>query len=272
MKYKEFDIIYQKVLDEIYEYWTPEMQKELSIHNYAWSTEIFDFKSYLQRSSIRFFKAYQTFADKGLDQKICDVGGFWGVFPLTLKELGFNVTMTESLQYYSESFNKLFKFIKTKDVNVVDFDPFQKKATNPDSFDVVTVMAVLEHYPHSLKYFMENTKSMVAPDGLLYLEVPNIAYWPKRIKHLLGGTPLMNVEVIYKSDIPFIGHHHEFTMGELKQLTELSKLEIVDEIYYNYSPQKSIARKIIWGIMENMINPILPDTCECIAIACKKKL
>ena len=106
LSFQSFNKIYQDVVLDVYKYWTPQMQVEIAAHNYGWNPGLLDVKIYLQASSVRFYKAYQSFVGRGDVQTVCDVGGFWGVFSITLKELGYDVSMTESLQYYSDSFSE----------------------------------------------------------------------------------------------------------------------------------------------------------------------
>jgi len=271
LTFRKFDGVYQEVLEKIYAYWTPQMQQEIALHNYGWRPGLFDFKEYLRTSSIRFYHAYRSFDKNNEVRTVCDVGGFWGVFPLTLKRLGYDVTMTESLNYYSNSFNDLFSFIKSEDVRIIDWDPFEPKAKKLNLFDAVTVMAVLEHYPHSLKSFMKNITSLINADGSLYIDVPNIAYWPRRIKLLYGRTPLTPLEVIYNSEMPFIGHHHEFTMAELLSLASLSGLDVRAKSFFNCPKKITSIKTRLWTAMDAIVYAILPDACECLALSCKKK-
>jgi 2-polyprenyl-3-methyl-5-hydroxy-6-metoxy-1,4-benzoquinol methylase len=270
LSFSEFDVIYQESVRIVFEHWTEAMQAELAAHCHAWGPGLYDFKNYLEVSSIRFYKAYRSFADEGISQSICDVGGFWGVFPLTLKKLGFDVSMTESLKYYGQSFSNLFDCIAEHGVTIFDYDPFEPDAVSPGQFDVVTVMAVLEHYPHSLKTFMENVRGMLGPGGKLYLEVPNIAYWPKRIELLRGRTPLAQLSDIFQSDTPFIGHHHEFTIAELRDLVRLSRMSIVSEDFYNYTLPASpgLKKRIRFPLMFLMFS-LLKDSRECMAVLCQ---
>ncbi|MBI4530045.1 MAG: methyltransferase domain-containing protein [Candidatus Latescibacteria bacterium] len=243
----------------------------MAVHNYGWTLGLTNFEVYLCASSIRYYKAYLSFAGDKNARRVCDVGGFWGVFPVTLKELGYDITMTETLQYYSDAFGDLFKFIADRGVNILDYDPFQPGVPIPGCFDVITVMAVVEHYPHSLKYFIQNIMAMIHPGGTLYIEVPNIAYWPKRLNLLFGRTPLVPLKDIFTSEIPFIGHHHEFTISELRDLVQLAGLSLLSEDYFNYSPNNLPSLKTILRYPTRFLAfLLLKDTQELLAVVCQK--
>jgi len=270
VSFQVFKKIYQEILKTFYQFWTPQMQMDMALHCHGWHPCRFDVRTYLQASMIRYYTSYCSFAREENIQTLCDVGGFWGVFPTTMKTIGFEVTLTESLKYYGDSFEGLFDLIRKRGVKIVDYDPFQQGSA-PGHYDVVTVMAVLEHYPHSLKTFMGNVIAMMKPEGSFYIEVPNIAYWPKRIAFLHGQTPLVPIEDIYKSNVPFIGHHHEFTISELRDLAELSNLRIVKELFYTYSVKGSILTRFFQAPMATSIQLIRPPTRECLAVLCQRK-
>ena len=269
ISFKEFNKIYQGIVEEVYRYWTAQMQKEMALHCHNWGPDRFNVKTYLQASVIRYYIAYHSFAEQESCHTFCDVGGFWGVFPITLKKFGLEVTLTESLKYYGTSFSSLFNFIGEQGVNIIDYDPFQMDPFL-DQFDAVTVMAVLEHYPHSLRVFMKNLTSMMRPEGKIYIEVPNIAYWPKRRNLLLGKSPLTPLQEIYQSETPYIGHHHEFTISELKTLVELSDLRIEREFFFTYSSSGDPWERVCYKPVETIIQWIWPETRELLAVLCRK--
>ncbi len=269
LSFPEFDAVYQSSVEDIWPHWNAEMQAEIARHCVAWAPERMDFLSYLRLSSIRFYKAYCSLAETG-GKRVCDVGGFWGVWPVTIKKLGFDVAMTETLKYYGGSFTPLFEQIRKSGVTIYDYDPFSPDSELPIRFDLVTVMAVLEHYPHSLKTLMQNVKGIAATNGRIYLEAPNIAYWPKRIGLLRGQTPLAQMADIYQSEEPFIGHHHEFTISEMRDLAHLSGLKIITEDFYNYSLTGTNTLKLLVRYPLMSLAFLISKTSrECIAITCE---
>jgi len=269
LSFKEFDAVYQHSLTEIWQFWNDDMQRELARHCMAWAPGRIDFRQYLRLSSIRFYHAYLALLRTG-GATVCDVGGFWGVWPVTLRRLGYEVAMTEALKYYGSSFDALFECIRSKGVAIYDFDPFSTDALPDKRFDLITVMAVLEHYPHSLKTFVGNVKAMTVDYGAIFFEAPNIAYWPKRIGMLRGRTPLAAIEDIYNSDVPFIGHHHEFTRAELRDLARLAGLIVLDEYSYCYSlaDKNAIKLALRYPVMSAVF--LLSKTSrECVAMLCR---
>jgi 2-polyprenyl-3-methyl-5-hydroxy-6-metoxy-1,4-benzoquinol methylase len=268
LPFHEFDRVHQETVREVYAHWNPGMQERLAVNCRSWAPDVFDFRNYLQASSIRFYRAYCQLAALAPGRRVCDVGGFWGVLAVTLQALGFDVTMTESLGYYGGAFDPLFRAIERHGIAVVDYDPFVPDQRLPSRFDAATVMAVIEHYPHSLKPFLVNVKDLLHPGGIIYIEVPNIAYWPKRVAFLRGQTPLADARMVFQSAVPFVGHHHEFTIDELRAVAELAGLEVVGEDFFNYSLQPSWERRLRRPV-ETLAFALVPSTRECLSVTCR---
>ena len=267
ISYSEFREAYEAAVSDIWSHWNSDMQSEIARHCHAWGPGLTDFKLYLDVSMVRFYYAYRALKPRA-GQTICDIGGFWGVWPLTLRALGHDVSMTETLRYYAGSFDALFDHIRSKGVVIYDFDPFDTEAKLSQTFDLVSVMAVIEHYPHSLRTFMQNVRSILSPDGKAYLEVPNIAYLPRRLALLLGRSPLAEISDIYRSEVPFIGHHHEFTIGELRELARLSGFAVEDEYFLNYTPGSATGLRKLARIAAKVPFSLFKETREVVAILC----
>lgn len=272
MTFAEFKRIYDEAVDLVLGRFTPQMQNEIALHNDGWRVGRMDLRRYLQASAERYFRAYCALQDGGA-RNVCDVGGMWGVFPLTLRRIGYPATMTEALRYYSQAFDEVFGLLSAEGVEIIDYDPFDPAAEPIGRFDFVSLMAVLEHYPHSPRHLLENVKRMLNPTGTCYIEVPNIAYWPKRIGLLFGETPLPDISEIYRSEVPFTGHHHEYTMRQLNEVTELAGLRITGRATYNYSIRSLSLRGAIRRPVVHFLGAIayrlFPNTRELIAVRCR---
>lgn len=261
ISFKEFQQIYNKHLNVIYSFWTPEMQANIAKHNLGWADT--NFEEYLKKSVKRFYIAYKNIPENATT--CCDIGGFWGIYPIVLKELGYDVIMTESMKFYDDGFKKLFNYIEEQGVKILDIDPFTEKFNSTIEFDYISVMAVLEHIPHSISFFMNNIKSIIKKTGSLYIEVPNIAYARKRIDLVLGKSPLPNIQTIYESASPFIGHHHEYTLNELKKIYTLNELSISNVECYNYSMDITLIKLIRYPI-SNFAFAFIPTSREVLAV------
>jgi 2-polyprenyl-3-methyl-5-hydroxy-6-metoxy-1,4-benzoquinol methylase len=261
--FDDFQRGHRDVVEEVLRHLTPDMQELIARHNAGWRTGEYDFRNYLMRSAIRNFKAFEALSshDPGVTT-VCDVGGFWGVLAVTLARRGLDVTMTETLRYFSGAFDPLFDFVRSEGVRIHDYDPFSNDAGVIGSFDAVTIMALLEHYPHSLKAFMHNLRGLLAPHGMLFVDVPNIAYLHRRLQLLRGETPLPPIRHIFESRVPFTGHHHEFTVAELRELAELAGFEVVKEDAYNYSGSTlklgSLPKSLLRGRADEVFLNLLP--------------
>jgi len=265
-----FEAVYRTAADALCDLWTPAMQERLAVHCHGWRPGAFDFGRYLRASWMRYYIAYRSIAESGECRTVCDVGGFFGVFPATLAGLGFQVTMTESLGYYAGAFDPLFGYLMEKGVTVVDYDPFEVDRP-PGRFDAVTVMAVLEHYPHSPKRFMANVVAMTRERGYVYIEVPNIAYWSKRVDLLRGRTPLSPLLDIFHSEVPYLGHHHEYTTAELKDLATWSGLRVIRVRHFNYSPQGTPWQRLRANPLETLALAVLPEAREVVSVLCRRE-
>jgi hypothetical protein len=140
---------------------------------------------------VRFYRAYLQLAALAPGRRICDIGGFWGVFAVTLQAIGFDVTMTESLGYYGGAFDPLFRAIEARGIAVVDYDPFAPDQRLPARFDAVTVMAVISS---SLRPFLASV-------GLQRGRDRAHQYRTSRAKasSSQGQAPLTDARMIYES-------------------------------------------------------------------------
>ena len=268
---REWDEAYREAVELVWRHWSPPMQGEIARHCAGWAPGRFDFRVYLDASVERFRRAYEGAVVRTGAASVCDVGGFWGVFPLTLAMLGYQASMTEALGYYSSAWDGLFAALRGAGVEVIDYDPFAAAEPLPRRWDAVTALAVLEHYPHSPASFLRAVAGGVRPGGVVYLEVPNIAFWPKRLAMLRGRSPLPPVADVFASATPFTGHHREYTAAELAEVAELAGLEVVATGFFNYSPPPGGVRGTLRRPVDALVYALFPRTRECLSIACRPR-
>lgn len=225
-------------------------------HNPAWGPGRFDLAGYLGASEIRYGQALRLFnagAARGAGlkaAKVLDVGGFMAVFPLTLARCGVTVALAEKYGYYAGAFDRLADFLRAEGITIHDEDFSESEVDVGERFDLVTNMAVLEHLASSPRQMLLNMKRHLQPQGRLLLEVPNLAYWPKRVQLLRGQTIHPDIQVVYDAEVPFIGHHREYTMDDLRRLAQLAGFELDEMVSFNYTPWQDRSLKqrlfLIW--------------------------
>lgn len=177
--------------------------------------------------------------------------------------------MTETLCYYSQGFDPLFDYLRNEGVKIINWDPFDHPLGKEYGyFDTVMLMAVLEHFPHSPEPILRNLHSIMSDRAVLLVEVPNIAFWPRRINLMRGVTPLAPIADKWNSKTPFIGHHHEYTLGELEQLVTLAGLKILRRGSFNYSITGSLFRRLLTNPIQTVATSMLPNARECLFVVC----
>lgn len=107
-------------------------------------------------------------------------------------------------------------------------------------FDVILLMAVVEHLNGSPEGLLGKIRNIIKPNGFIYLDVPNIAEFTKRIMLLTGRSPLPAYRAFYESDYPFMGHNREMTIAEVSYMLDRSGFAVemlkCDDYYYNKNP------------------------------------
>ena len=148
------------------------------------------------------------------------------------------MTLSEKFAYYYGAFDDLRGFLEGEGIEVWDEDLTEPlDPPRAERFELVTALAILEHLPSTPRPLMENLTALLAPEGELLLEVPNIAYWPKRVRALLGGSVHPPLRDVHDAAIPFTGHHREYTAAELRELIDWSGLHVDALTAYNYTPE-----------------------------------
>jgi hypothetical protein len=102
-------------------------------------------------------------------------------------------------------------------------------------YDVVLCMGVIEHIPSSPRPLLDTLNRVLRPGGLLVVDTPNLVHLYNRQKFARGETVLAEIEAQYETELPFEGHHREYTIPELVwMLRRIGHSQISVEAF-NYS-------------------------------------
>ena len=169
---------------------------------------------------------------------ILDIGFFIPVIPLALSKLGFCVTALEKLSLYDGALDDIITHATQQySITVLDFDLFEDEPDNLRArFNVILLLAILEHLNGTPRYLLEKVKSLLCPDGHVIVEVPNVSSLSKRVYLLLKGIPpCPSFDGFYHSDYPFTGHNREYTIQDVRNTLAWSGFEIVDVQAFHHS-------------------------------------
>ena len=203
-----------------------------------------NFKSAFEHTRKHFpFKGYMSNIEKYESQvdtvvkylkpggKILDFGCGPMDFNGILQSMGYLCTGYDDL---SDEWHKI-ESNKIKIYNYVDKLGMKlDKATEkgflyPDEeFDMFMTHDVMEHIHDSPKDMLIDGLRKVKPGGYLYITVPSAVNIKKRFNLLRGITNYPSFEQYYWHPKPWRGHIREYSRNDLKKLTELLELELVE--------------------------------------------
>ncbi|MEQ8971773.1 MAG: hypothetical protein RIE73_15425 [Coleofasciculus sp. C1-SOL-03] len=210
---------------------------DISKHNSAYRNYSNDkFKNFVEVEKRRFIKVLNVITEDKCHGKICDLGCFIPYVPMALSLLGYQVQIVDKYELYGSRFkHSILKLAETHSIEVNDMDILQDEFTNLAKNDIVLLMAVVEHLSGSPENLMNKVQQIISPNGFIIFEVPNIAEFAKRIKMMLGNSPLPPYETYFHSDYPFTGHNREMTVAEVIYLMDKTGFEIEWLHCYDYS-------------------------------------
>jgi hypothetical protein len=96
-------------------------------------------------------------------------------------------------------------------------------------------MGVIEHVPHTARVLLEPLNRILKPGGLLIADTPNLVQLPNRQKIARGESVAPPIDIQYHAEIPFEGHHREYTVDEMVWMAQEIGHEVVAVDLYNYS-------------------------------------
>ena len=196
--------------------------------------------------------------------EVCDYGCMLPFLPTALSLLGYKVTIVDRYEYYGDAFkNSVTKYCAENNLRVIDLDILNDPFDTIKVSDISLNLAVVEHLNGSPKDLINKIRSKTKDDGLFIFDVPNIANFVKRVRSLMGYSPLDDYNDYLEAPYPYMGHNREMTVSEVKALMRAANFDIKYIETYDFNPFSTVTRK---GRFIKSLKPIIPakNLGECI--------
>ena len=173
--------------------------------------------------------------------RVLDIGAGAGVMAAALQAQGASVTAVDSWLPYTEhaaaqgeqfmhrmgTRQRIIERFARLGIAACEVDIAREPLPFADgSFDMVLLLAVIEHLPGSPRHALAEARRVLKPGGVLAIEVPNIAALRNRIKLGLGHSIHFGLDEWYRSE-PFLGHYRELTRSELLHYAAWLELQVL---------------------------------------------
>lgn len=261
----ERDARFWRIFNESYEELLPYLRQlditELNRHNPVFEEGFVEGPMHPENSEwIRYQKTFQLMdklsKEAGRPLKVLDFGMQTGVLSLTFSRSGQDLYAADDFDFYGPSFTplheKLMESITVKTIEGVYEIPYED-----DFFDVVSLLAVIEHLPDSPKKLLGEIRRVLKPGGTLIVDTPNSASAYKRILFFLRGVCVFpELKPYFDSEIPFTGHHREYNPAELRQVLEWSGFQVEQFDVFEQRPYKidsllTLVQKVMMALVES---------------------
>jgi len=156
---------------------------------------------------------------------------------VALRRLGYEVVACDRYESYGNAFAEYVGLMQGEGVEIVSTvrEAELERIASLGSFDVVLAAAVVEHVPHTPRPLLEALFGALRPGGVLLLDTPNVArYWNRRLLER-GETIFQPIADQYDTEIPWEGHHREYTASELRWLLERVGCVEVESEFLDYN-------------------------------------
>jgi 2-polyprenyl-3-methyl-5-hydroxy-6-metoxy-1,4-benzoquinol methylase len=235
----------------------------LDAHNAAFSREFF--AGYLRQSTIRVVHLIEHLRAAGMTGgAVLEVGALFGQFATALKRAGYDVTVVDRYRSQNGAFDEYVRYFRELGIRVVEADRDDEAAriASLGRFDAVISMAVVEHIPHTPREFLTVLASHVRPDGVLALDTPNIArFWNR--KRINDGLSIhQDLATQFFCDVPYEGHHREYTAAEVAWMLEQVGCRDVRTALFDYNLLQfaELGGDHLDALLTMTIDPTLADT------------
>ncbi len=201
-----------------------ELEEQINLEDSKYKyLSVFNFKFHKKRYLLD-LKIISKIFKKG---KILDLGASPFHETFLLKKLGYDITGVDFNQDRYKTFveNNKLEIIKTD----IEKDRLPIK---DETFDLILMNEVIEHLTNPIHALLEANR-ILKKDGKIMLTTPNIYYFSRVIKYLMGKGALASAygEFAKKYSVSTFGHIREYTNAEIKELLTNTNYKIIKKWY-----------------------------------------
>lgn len=155
--------------------------------------------------------------------RVCDLGGYFGIISHSIRSLGYDVDLVDNYSRISGSemraLQRWWEVARISPHHCDLQDPELELPFADSSFDVVALLAVIEHFASSPRLVLQETYRILRPGGHLILDTPHAGALGVRLGFLLHGEGVWsNIDDFYAGDIPYWGHKRCYSRRELEYI------------------------------------------------------
>ena len=198
----------------------------------------YDWTAYIRCSVIRMLNALEVMRGAGVvTGRILDYGAYFGNMALFCRLAGYEVAAADGYREYGAVFDGCRRDMQAAGIEILDFADvgLDLRGIGPESLDAVLALGVIEHVPHTPRGLLESLNRVLRPGGVLVLDTPNLAYLYTRERLARGETVFLPIEQQYDTEVPFEGHHREYTPREIRWMLERLGHAVAELRTFNYS-------------------------------------
>jgi 2-polyprenyl-3-methyl-5-hydroxy-6-metoxy-1,4-benzoquinol methylase len=196
----------------------------------------YDWANYLRCSVARMVRVLRALRPLASGARVLDLGSYFGNFALMCRRAGYAVDAVDSYAAYGTGLAKFRALLEANNVRVLDFSDVGFDLAGLDgNYDAAVCAGVIEHIPHTPRLLLESLNLKLKPGGLLILDTPNLAYLYNRQRLARGESIFCPLPLQYETELPFEGHHREYTVAEVQWLLDRIGHDVVSIETFNYS-------------------------------------
>ena len=131
-----------------------------------------------------------------------------------------------------------------------------------ESFDIVTIINVIEHLHGSPRGLLNFAGTLLKPGGLLVVGMPNSVNLRKRLSVLTGGTNYTPIRGMYEFEGVWRGHIREYTLEETCQIVEWTGFDVVARSTFHGILKDRLRNRLFRSIFRGLyaVSPRLKDS------------